>query len=519
MTGIVFTDIRDREALARKAFSATYKPPGGKIPDPGSIYKDGSPSHLYDRVFRVLREAASTGRDHTDGKFEDLTDSVPPAAAAEVKLAAAMGYLLRDGLTDPLSEPSTDAIYRALAEYQKNPVLHSNVLELICGARRIPGHTDIKIVAAQWVATVRSIADDAVAADDPRLSTYVDTAYAKIIGADDGQPSSGISISLQDFEDNLDVEIVADNLFAIQALFYAWSFEDLRMFQVVDKLVELFNQGLLPITRNRAGDLLYRYWKRSIERFTEVERRNLYARVFGAPGGEPTVGNPNREFSDLWLRFVSAVSEFTRQQQLDNLLRNSADAMPVSLEQVRKSGRDLAANLSLYGYGVAYFAATDLQAQINDMADILKDPEVRSAYGAKDMWQVIDQVALIELGGNRNAVRYRTVARAGAVIIRWLAQNAKRLGNGNSRPLIDTTAPVPADHRPLDNPTDSDLVEACQQWLAVTGTPDQRIEEFAQPNESPNTTSRPLPFSTFANDVARNALQAAGLNSASLPLS
>ena len=104
------------------------------------------------------------------------------------------------------------------------------------------------------------------------------------------------------------------------------------------------------------------------------------------------------------------------------------------------------------------------------------------------------------------------------MIIRWLAQNAKRLGNGNSRPLIDPTAPAPADHRPLDNPTDANLVEACQQWLAVTGTPDQRIEEFAQPNESPNTTSRPLPFSTFANDVARNALQAAGLNSPSLPL-
>src|SRR5262245_675525 len=131
MTNIVFTDIRDREALAKKAFNATYKPPRGKAPTPSSVYKDGAPSNLHDRVFRVLREAASTGNDHRNGVFLGLTDAVPPAAVAEVRLAAAMGYLLRDGVTDPLSEPSTDAIYRALAEYQKDPILHANVLELI----------------------------------------------------------------------------------------------------------------------------------------------------------------------------------------------------------------------------------------------------------------------------------------------------------------------------------------------------------------------------------------------------
>src|SRR5262249_3698738 len=89
MTDIVFTDIRDREALARKAFIATYKPPRVRIPTPGSIYKDGSPSSLYDRVFRVLREAASTGSDHKNGLFPGLTDAVSPAAVAEIRLAAA----------------------------------------------------------------------------------------------------------------------------------------------------------------------------------------------------------------------------------------------------------------------------------------------------------------------------------------------------------------------------------------------------------------------------------------------
>jgi hypothetical protein len=505
---IVFTDIGARETLAKSLFTKAYN-----WRAPLGVYKDGSASTLYDRVFRVLLDAAGRGVDHDKaGGFAGLDTDVAAAAEADVRLAAAMGYVLRDGAADPLDRPSTDAIYKALAEYQENPTLHQNVLRIIATTRSPGAVGDAKIEAEQWVATVRALVDDGVPADDPRLATYVNAAYAKVIGADDGQPSSGIDISLEDFEDNLDIEIIPDNLRAIQALFYSWTFEDLRMFQVVDKLVELFNQGLLPITRNRAGDLLYKYWKRSVERFTEVERRNLYARAFGAPGGEPTVNNPNREFNDLWLRFVSAVSEYVRQDRLARLLQQAKYPGGVSIEQVRKSGRDLAANMSLYGYGVAYFAATELQGQINDMADILRDPEVRSAYGAKDMWQVIDQVALIELGGNRNAVRYRTVARSGAIIIRWLANEAKRLGNGIL--VLDQATPGPTGYKPLNDPTDLDLINACEQWLAVTGTQDQQIEQFSQPNESPTMTSRPLPFSTFATDVARNALQAAGLNSA-----
>ena len=52
----------------------------------------------------------------------------------------------------------------------------------------------------------------------------------------------------------------------------------------------------------------------------------------------PAVGiQPNREFNELWLRFVSAVSNFARQHTVERLLRN---AMPMSVtqEQVRKAG-------------------------------------------------------------------------------------------------------------------------------------------------------------------------------------
>jgi hypothetical protein len=44
-------------------------------------------------------------------------------------------------------------------------------------------------------------------------------------------------------------------------------------------------------------------------------------------------------------------------------------------------------------------AARDLQQQINTMIELLGHPEVGLAYGAGDMWQVIDQVAALELAG------------------------------------------------------------------------------------------------------------------------
>jgi hypothetical protein len=178
----------------------------------------------------------------------------------------------------------------------------------------------------------------------------------------------------------------------------------------------------------------------------------------------------------------------------------------VSAEQVRKSGRDLAANLSLHGYGIAYFAATELQAQINDIIALLSDPEIKAAYGARDIWQVIEQVSIYELGGAKNTVRYRTMATAGAIIIRWLADHTDRLTGSFGDPVLDIEQirrPTlrASGVRATDKPTDRDLVDACEQWLAVTGTPDQRVEEYSQPAEAPNTTSRPVQIPQAARDL------------------
>lgn len=430
----------------------------------------------------------------------DFAKALQPAEKASI---AIYGIMAHENLRDPaIGQRFRDGLAIARQRYYDNQALFDKVIDIVVDETDIVG-TTAEIDAESIAAVVEQHIDDGIDANNPQLRLRTVFTLTRANGTGEGVPARNIEINLPDLESDVDAEIVEANLDAMQAIYFAATLEEVKLFQVADKLVELFNQGMLPLGRGRGGDLLFRYWKRSADRFTEVERRNLYARLFGLPGGEAVQAAPNREYSDLWLRFVSAVSSYKRQLNLDDLLRARTPG-GVSQEQVRKAGRDLAANLSLYGYGMAYFAATELQNQVREIIEILSDEEVRASYGARDLWQVVDQVAALELGGARNAVRYRTMAQSGAVIIRWLARNAKRLSAVGGLKLLDEDTlrqDIANSPRPMQAPTDVDLVDACEQWLAVTGTPDQRVEEFAQPSDSPNTTSRPVNIPGFARDI------------------
>ncbi len=264
-------------------------------------------------------------------------------------------------------------------------------------------------------------------------------------------------------------EIVADNIRALQPAYVAAMFDELKVFGVVDRLVELFQTGQLPLGSGKAGRSLFKYWKDTSSRISGPERRAFFTRAFGLPGGDAELVKPNEEFNDLWLRFISAVASTKTQ----TLAGRESDA--VSHDAVRKAARDLAANLSLHGYGWANFMATELRNQINDVTRLLSDKEIQSAYSARDMWQVIDQVATLELGGAQSGARYRTMATSGAMIIAWLAKNARRLSSASNAAILQSTAfrkpgARRAESKVANNPTDFDLVNACDQWLTVNST-------------------------------------------------
>ncbi len=457
---------------------------------------------LFVAVQQDFRNTGQEIRNHIDGKLpsQQAGDFVGVTLSdAEKAFAAAYGILERESQTNPDSGRRFSlALANARGEYNGQP-LFDKVLDIL--VQKGEGQVD----ASQWAAVVKSLATQRVAATSNHLELKTTFALAGQEGVNDNAPPSSIGIDLPDLDSQTNVEIVVDNILATQGLHFASMFDEVNGFKVMDQLVANFSVGQLPLGRGTAGDALYAYWKKSVNRLTEIERRNIYARTFGMPGGDPTSGKPNGEFADLFMRFMSAVSSFSRQLSVDDLIRANIPAV-INQEGVKKAGRDLAGNLSLHGYGIAYFAATELQQQIKEIIAVLSDDEVRGAYGAKDMWGVIDSVATLELGSSRNTVKYRTMATAGATIIKWLADHASDLTTSSRFTILSLDAirnpPIrPAGQKPTTNPTDRDLVDACEAWLAVTGTPDASVEQYAQPAEGPAYTSAPIRMPQVAQDL------------------
>lgn len=494
--------------------------------EPGDLAEDASFQHVHGFL--------GTQRDKP-GNAKGLTDD-------EIEFAAMLGLLMLDGNTDASHQRFRADAVRARGEVVQNRQLFLRAFRHLAGRfvmtvgsqvdRRVlddevlqdtirpstipslPSQTGsdalptvkrgmvrtraehVQALSATHIAgLVRQLANEGQRADDPWIGNAIDSAFDAQSGIVNGAPASSRELVLPDLEAEVDVEIVGENIRAVRAIYFSHMLEEMRLFQVVDKIVDLFRSGLLPLGRGPAGDFLYKYYKSSGERITESERRDLYSRAFGVPGGDPNAAMPNREFNELWLRFVSSVSAFSRQLTVEKLLRNAVP-MAVSQETVRKAGRDLAANLSLHGYGVHWFA-DDLSRGLDEALKLMGDQQIKQSFGARDAFQVIDQVNVNYLGGAKNTFRYRTQARAGAVIMQWLSFAGARLSGRFGSDVIsmdELTSPQLRDsnRNPMTAPNDWDLVQACESWLAVSAVQDQSVEHYAQPIESPVMTSKPI---------------------------
>ncbi|MBI3851059.1 MAG: hypothetical protein HY298_12400 [Verrucomicrobia bacterium] len=298
---------------------------------------------------------------------------------------------------------------------------------------------------------------------------------------EDSSGQSTVSADPARQAEDTNVEIVSANLRALETIYFTAMLEEARLFEVVDRLVAMFSRGMLPLGPGRAGAMLYRHWKGHHSRLTTAQRRNVYARAFGLPGGDADV-MPNREFNDLWMSFVSIVGMYSA--ELQSLPPGERS---VSAEEVLVSGRTLAINLSAHGHGLAWFAAQDFKAEIPQAIELLSDAELQNAFGAKDPWQVIHNVAASELGARPNVPRAHTRANSGVIIIRWLANRRARLLRPRSanilrhEDIVEGRTAASQNKKATVYPTDSDLVTACEQWLGVTGTQEAELKGEAAP--------------------------------------
>ncbi|HQR20527.1 MAG TPA: ATP-binding protein [Burkholderiaceae bacterium] len=221
--------------------------------------------------------------------------------------------------------------------------------------------------------------------------------------------------------------IVAGNVRAVGVIYSTWMLEQSGAFRVIDRIVELFMQGELPLGGS-AAQAVYRYAKAG-SRYTAAERSALYALALGVPGGDTGAAEPNREFMHLWLRFLVAASEFAGRHNGAGLV---VPPTP-SNAAVREAARALAANASAHGGGVAAGAARMLVSEVQQVLRVLAQPDLLRAFGAREVWQLIDRIHRDHLGRLSHVAQFRAQAAASAVVFDWLVDNAAGLAEGAAR--------------------------------------------------------------------------------------
>jgi len=401
-----------------------------------------------------------------------------------------------DGFNILVVDRFIEELTQAVKVFNANSELYANVLDVLAeeGRKvdRATGDTEVTIYSKQLAEIARRLIDDRVDPEDPQIRRRVLNALDQSIGGGLDGRSGQIDIDLPDLEAGTTVDIVSDNVRAVAAVYFSAMLEEMKFYAVMEKVSEHFLNGMLPITRGTAGERIYEWIRGAPQRFNEVERRGVYGRVLGLAQGGATDLSPNREFSDLWLRFLSTVSLLSRDAE-------STVTKKVAAEQVHKTARDLSVNLSLHGYGIAHFAAVEMQKLIRQMKEILSRAELLTAYGVNDVWQLNDRVSALYLNGTVNGVRYRTMARSGADIMLWLADRAPQLASVSRPQNLDFE--------------DQDLVFNVERWLAVTGTADTTAEKYTEPVDLQQQPTLPMmPMSgTITPQTVRSTLERIGL--------
>ncbi len=438
-------------------------------------------------------------------RFGVPVDKSDPASVPGA--AALLGTVVLDGEVDPASSGLPDALRRAWLESIADV---PNLASAAHPGPSVPAATVVTYVAGVLQTLMGNPAEIAVQA----LAFVSRQVIAGASSIQFGHPNfdSAIRIALDQYVqsratgDSLslppgslpggtqnaggDADLNADTI-RVTGLSYALALQEKTLvFKATDRVTELFMNGLLPFGHDAAGKALDDYYWDTEDRLTESQRRSYFSRLLGMPGGEVSKEvAPNKSFEQLFLRFISSVSEFTRQRELNRMFTNRTAQMSMTDEQVRKTAFEVAKNASLYGWGGGFFLATRVNRHLQKAIEILNQPQVLKAYAATNHWQVIERVAQQDFGGAPNWAKYSTMAAAANALFTILAANTAVLAAGSSgRPfLFDATLANNNQFNnarsDLDEATTNQLMLAVQQWLAVNGVSEEQVQQYAKPVE------------------------------------
>ncbi len=414
------------------------------------------------RDFPDSLKSAEARKEFTDDILDRLKDSTGGVTADSPVFAAIVGMLVLDGATDSGSATFESAFWDVRGEsagktltlegkekvergeepddskdYAKNRELYQDVAQKIS---KFPGHKDT--VYFQELAYVsRKLLENAddVPFDDPTFSSQI-RVYDDEYVANGPHAAAGLSIPELTRADGSAApdDIRAPNIQAVSVILASYYLEQARLFETVDWIMETWWNGRLPTGADARIKVLDDFFWNSENRLTQNARHMQYSRVLGVPGGEvSTEVQPNLGFMDGVTRFIANLAEYDRQQRIGNIVASQrTNALALTSELVRQSGRNVGASASLYGWGGTQFAARRLADHIKRAFVILNIPAIQASYGVDGPWKVIERVAP-EFGAVPNVVKWQGMAAASKSILDIVAKYASIWSGSTGKPLFN----------------------------------------------------------------------------------
>ncbi len=176
---------------------------------------------------------------------------------------------------------------------------------------------------------------------------------------------------------------------AAAALYAGAQLERLGPFALADRVVELWLRGGLAGAPRDASGPLDRFWLHRAERVADERRQEIHARVF------------DERFDELWAALLT------------ELTTSGAGA--------GARAEDLRAHLAARVDERVVALTPTLHSQLGEALEVLDEPDIREPYGARDVWQLVENLARLELGTAVDVHRVQTLAASGSFILGWLA--------------------------------------------------------------------------------------------------
>lgn len=228
---------------------------------------------------------------------------------------------------------------------------------------------------------------------------------------------------LSDFDES----VIPSQLHASAELYNIYQHERMKVFQVVNVLRQLFQQGRMRIQRGPGARGLYLLEKWKPLRYSLRDRMIAYRRVFNY-GSAPSPAGAiiNRTFHNQMVAFMTALAQYFRDLLIGEVIRGGQliEQRPfASVATVQRLGIDLRFALDRASYGNILALTHETGQYLKTALDLFDSPDIKKAFDANTKWDVVEIVSNRHLGGMGEISQRSKMAESGRRILQWVADN------------------------------------------------------------------------------------------------